>query len=409
MACIRTGKRMLAVCCLLGWALATNADAQHYRYYCPEECPPVVAPRTTEGSTQDSAAADMITPNDANLLADTTSTTSVASAVDSAGVGMIGDHPQGFGRVYRTSGFGLFDSQISTGAGDRLFKIAENTNPEPASRVFFLYNHFENTSTISNQAGDESQLDVDRITLGIERAFCLLGVRSSVEVRLPILLSGLNADQGVGRDDLTGGGLGNVGLAFKVALWDSGCTLVSGGVAVMLPTGKDGRLFDNIGPVLTLKNEAVHLAPFVGFRRLISDRLFVTGVGQVDFDLNGNQLVVGNNVATRELNDASLLLLSGQAGYWLYESCDSCSLLSRVAGLVELHYTDSMSRTDAVDFGGGNTVGEAQSLNALNLSAALHFQIGQKSTLRVASVNPIKSENQRFFDSELLVQFNRFF
>lgn len=417
-----TRRRMAAATLGLISALVGGTSSAQYRYYCPEPCPPPTvtpqAPVAPAAPAAPNQQPDNMAPMqqaqipevDPNAAVDTTSDSAVASAADAAGVGMIGDSPSGFGRIYRTTGFGLLSfSQISTSSGDRLFKIAENTNPNPANRAFVMYNHFENTATAIPQVGAAEQLSVDRITVGIERAFCLLGSPTSIEVRVPVIVSGLNNEQGVNRE-LFGGSIGNVGVAVKRLLYDNGCATISGGLALMLPTGEDGQLFGaGPAPVLTLENEAVHLAPFLIGQRRVSDRLFVTGIAQLDFDLNGNELVAG--AERQNLQDPDLLLLSGQLGYWLYDSCDPCALISRVAGIAELHYTNALDQTPVANFVGppAGTVGAARDIELLNVTAGLHFQIGSQSTLRVAAVMPLDEEADRFFDSEFLVQFNRFF
>lgn len=395
-----------------------NVTQAQYRYYCPHDCPPpILAPSAPAPSSSTPAQPDasriademMQRPQvDPNVNVDTSSDVAAASSLDAAGVGMIGDHPQGFGRVYFTSGlnFGFgHTTQVAPSSGDRLFKIAENTNPNPTNRVFLLYNHFDNVVTATNMNGAPEQLNLDRITLGIERAFELFGARNSVEVRLPIIVNGLSNTQG-DVPDLTGGGIGNLGLAFKRVLYENEVSLISGGLTLMLPTAEDGELRTAMNSVaLTFKNEAVHLAPFLGFRRIVTDRLFLSGMGQLDFDLNGNTALISPS-ERKEIKDTELLLLSGQLGYWLY-TADPYSYVSRIAGLAELHYTDTLQQAGSTSFSTG-TLNAVEDKSVLNLSSGLHFQFAQSSTLRLAVVTPLHDEN-RFFDSEFLVQFNRFF
>lgn len=85
--------------------------------------------------------------------------------------------------------------------------------------------------------------------------------------------------------------------------------------------------------------------------------------------------------------------------------------------MVELHYSTTVQKEDFVvgDMGfigdpgdqfGGTRFGRR---DILNLTAGLHFQLGQCSTLTVAGVAPLRTDTDREFDAEFALQFNRRF
>jgi hypothetical protein len=93
-----------------------------------------------------------------------------------------------------------------------------------------------------------------------------------------------------------------------------------------------------------------------------------------------------------------------------------------------LHYTTTLQDADTVAVAPlpqpglpptNSITNRFNRFDILNLSAGLHTQIGDRSNLRVAAVVPLRLNNQnengvniatdRFFDAEVIVQFNRSF
>lgn len=303
---------------------------------------------------------------------------------------------------------------ISIAGGDRVFKFAENDNPIPRDRVFFDYNHFANATTDA-LAGSRN---LNRFTFGVEKTF--FDELCSVELRLPII-GGLAPTQSLVTDaGLMGTDFGNIPLVFKTLLWQSDHVVLAGGLAVTLPTAKDASLIDASGvEQVHLNNDAVHLGPMVGMVWQPNDRWFVQGFVQCDFDARGNDAFMQTDAGPTKigtLRDQSLLFADLAIGRWIYRN-PSARWITGVAPTVELHYTTTMQNADIVS--GTTTVGTTDNhavlgcldnrSDVLDLTAGVHFLLGSKSTLTVAGVAPLRDEDNRSFDAEFLVQFNRYF
>ncbi len=309
----------------------------------------------------------------------------------SAAPNMIGDF---FGGTFLLGS--LLGATVSLAGGDRRFKVAENVSPIPQDRILFNYNHFHNALLDIN---DEKQ-SLDRFTFGFEKT--VLAGTSSIEVRLPFG-HGLDSSQAFGADDTQGTELGNLALAFKTTLL-SGCHwMVSAGTTMTLPTGDDFALsLGGNGNDLLIQNEAVHLAPFLGFIAQPNPCWFAQGFVQADFDLNGNDVFTSFGGFEGTLQDQNLLFIDASIGRWLHRSCDPCARFSGVAAIAELHYTTTMNDTDGV-------VGISNPFNRmdiLNATGALNFQFG-KTSLRVGGAAPLRQDEEHLFDAEVLVQLNR--
>jgi hypothetical protein len=204
------------------------------------------------------------------------------SAALSASPAMMGDF---FGGSF------IFDSGFPIGAalagGDRRFKIAENVSPMPRDRVYFNYNHFHNALT--NEFGDVYSLD--RFAFGMERTFS--DDLFSWEVRLPFA-SALNSTFDASNPIPQNTELGNAGLGLKALLLTTDTLLVSAGTTLTLPTGDDYVRRSNGVTDYTIKNDASHLAPYLGFLATPDRNWFFQGFMQMDFDLRGNDVVFGS-------------------------------------------------------------------------------------------------------------------
>lgn len=340
----------------------------------------------------------------------------------SAAPNMIGDFCSSGGNIILlqrsvNSDFGFVVSgspSIAIAGGDRVFKFAENDNPIPRDRVFFDYNHYVNAITDARSNSG----NLDRFTLGVEKTF--FDELCSIELRLP-MVGGLAATQSLEAGaGLMGTDLGNVPLVFKTTLrkWDR--AVLAAGVAVTLPTAQDARLVDASGlEQVRLQNDAVHIGPMLGFFWAPDDRWFVQGIAQADFDTRGNDVYMqtGNGLAQiGTLQDQSLLFMDLAIGRWVYRNPDA-KWITGVAPTMELHYTTTMQDAKLVTGSATTRGGENQVIvgclenrsDVLNLTGGIHFLIGSKSNLTVAGVVPLRNEDNRSFDAEFLVQFNRYF
>ncbi|MGQ9573924.1 MAG: SPOR domain-containing protein [Thermoguttaceae bacterium] len=295
---------------------------------------------------------------------------------------------------------------VPAAGGDRRFKIADDNNPIPTDRVFFNYNMFNNALL----AADGRVRDFNRFTFGLEKTF--LQGDASVELRLPFG-NGLDSTQSLlPGTPLMATEFGNIPLVFKALVARCEHQAWSLGMAVIFPTGSDGRLRDfQQEDVLVIENDAVHLQPFVGWLwKPVGRRLFLQGFGQIDFSTTGNDVLARPDPYFPELvrvgrfQDQNLLMLDLKIGYWLYAN-DEARWVTGVVPAFELHYLSTIQDADEV----GGVTNPFNRVDALAATAGLHFLIGQQSTLTVAAAAPLRPGEDALFDAELLVQFNRRF
>jgi hypothetical protein len=355
--------------------------------------------------------------------------------------------PQMFGDFFANGGQFLVDAQftggpqlvfadVPTAGGSRRVKIGENNKPYTDDRVYFMYNHFHNalqvrgpvvdfeTQQITGFAGPARQFPVDRYTFGIEKSF--FDGSCSAELRMPFSSTyEFTDDQPGSHFDIRGGKVGNLAVILKALLLASDTSAVAAGLGIDLPTGSDvnGR-FANTN--FAVQNQAYHLLPFVGLLCSPNDVFFFNGFAQLDLAANGNAIDVQdmfNPAASGRLGkytEQNLLYLDASGGVWLYRNPDAVRFTG-LAGIAELHYTTTMQDTDIVPLqqqqqlmtnSGFQNFSNRQDI--LNVTAGLHAELGDDSNVRVAVVVPVRRNNDRvfgptdrFFDSELQVQFNR--
>jgi hypothetical protein len=300
---------------------------------------------------------------------------------------------------------------LSLAGGDRAAKIADDSRPLPTDRVFFDYNHFDRANITANGA----LVGLDRYTIGVEKTFC--DGLWSLEMRAPI-------DSGLARiqdplgstADNEGTVFGDLSIAPKLLLYNNGTTAVAAGVLLDLPTAPDAQ-FSTQGTGILVKDDAVHIEPFLGLQWAPSCRLFSITYLQFDFDAGGDRvfLMPGSTVQPIELGrirEPNLLYVDWSAGYWLFHNCacDECccrrGLLTGVAPVIELHYATAIEDARSVP-----TVRAAsERIDILNLTTGACFELGPCSTLAVAVAVPVRDQpRDKEFSTELLVQFNRRF
>jgi hypothetical protein len=331
-----------------------------------------------------------------------------ASAATSFSPNMIGDSSfASSGGFITLSSFG---TSIPIAGADRLFKISENNSPIPTNRFFFNYNHFQNAAWgWNNQAWD-----IDRSVFGFEKTF--LHGWGSFELRLPIA-NGLDSDQHLGiPGTISGTEFGDIPLVFKGLLWRGPKLAVSMGVALVLPTAKDGRVFldDDPDVAVLVDNRSLHIQPFVGWA-WEGNRCFFKFFSAIDVAASGND-VYARDFNTDELvklgtyQDQTLAFFDFKWGYWLYRNPCAC-LLTGVVPTVELHYTTTLQDTDVVSDPSGfvNVSNINNRMDILNLTTGVQFMLGSLSDLTLAAAVPLKGQGNRQYDAEILVQFNRRF
>ncbi|MCA9169981.1 MAG: hypothetical protein KDB23_20035 [Planctomycetales bacterium] len=312
---------------------------------------------------------------------------------------MIGDF---FGSGFRYGWIGGPDgTSIGAAGGDRRVKFAENNSPFPRNRVFFNYHNFNNAVTDPNG----SDLDVNRYTFGVERAFYdnLL----SAELRVPFAGT-LSATPESG-GSTSGTEFGNITLAFKGLLHQDECRAVSAGLAVVLPTGRDyivgGDVVDNI-----FRNESVHLQPFLGLYYAPRPKVFTQFFSQLDFDTQGNGVTVAGISDT--LREQTLMFMDLSVGYWLHKN-PRARYFRSIAPMLELHYSTSLESQgygafEGVSINSGSTIFiQDRRKDVLNLTGGLFFDLTQMTTVKVGAIVPLRTGFDKQFDAEFGVQVSR--
>jgi hypothetical protein len=153
-----------------------------------------------------------------------------------------------------------------------------------------------------------------------------------------------------------------------------------------------------------VRNQAVHLAPFIGWLIVNEHDWFAQGFVQTDFDLNGNEVVRNRNWVLGRLQDQNLLFVDASIGRWLMKDDSSHRWVNGIALMTELHYTTTMNDTDSVG-GLTNIFGH---MDILNFTAALHLQSGMTS-VRVGAAAPLRDDEESLYDAEVIVQLTRQF
>jgi hypothetical protein len=313
--------------------------------------------------------------------------------------------------------FGTTTAQadLPLAAGCRRVKIAEDDNALPQDRVFFLYNHFQDALHADADLGGvgpfSRNFSVDCYTFGLEKTF--FDQKSSIEVRMPL----------AGRTDfstpdfgVSGGNVGNLAVIVKRLVYRCDTLAVSIGLGIDTPTGSDATGFAEAPlPVpktaaFVVHNDAVHLLPYAGFVNAPSERFFWEGFVQVDVATNPNRVDYQNNrgPGTGELSEQNLLYLDLAGGYWLYRN--PCGRhLTGVAGMVELHYTTALQDSDVVaapfpPFPSLAFSNFANRVDVLDLTVGIHSELTKSALCRVGAVVPLRTGDDRSFDSELQVQ-----
>jgi hypothetical protein len=285
--------------------------------------------------------------------------------------------------------------------GARRMKISENNKALPMDRVYFTYNHFHNSlESIVPPAGPFS---VDQYTVGFEKTFCC-GLYSA-EVFMPLVGEFAYEEPGL---RIANGNVGNLGFVFKRLLWTTQTGAAAAGLTLDVPTGSD-LIARTPTEEVALRNDAVHLGPYVGFLRVPNDVIFYQGFLQLDLAANSNR-VQFNGLDVGKYTEQNLLFVDLCLGRWLYRD-PSASRFRGLAAVLEYHYTTTLQDADVVGYEiQGNWI-ELRNLHnrmdVQNLTVGLHAQVG-KTTIRLGGVLPLE-DSDRLFDAEVQLSINRYF
>jgi hypothetical protein len=307
-----------------------------------------------------------------------------------------------------------FASVPLAGAAGRM-NVADNNKALTEDRVFFLYNHFHNALmardwTSLNPFNDHPlDASLDRYTIGFEKAFA--DCAWSVDVRLPLVGRFLYDES---HFNMSGDSLGNLGVILKCMLYESCGLAVAGGVGVEAPTGSDS-VGHMAGTIFRMKNEAVHLSPFIGAMN-VYDRLFLQAFVSVDVPLNGNTVAYDDpyfGIGEWGIyNEQTLLRVDAACGYWLYRNCCS-SGLTGLAAVLEVHYLSTLNDTDEIYGSGTNTeflfANFGQRVDYCDFTVGLHADLSNNTACRVGVAFPFRNDQDRGYSAEILGQIERRF
>jgi hypothetical protein len=199
----------------------------------------------------------------------------------------------------------------------RGFKIDDNENPEPQDRTYFTFNYFNDLNATVNQrlGGAIRNINLQRETFGLEKAFCCDTM--SLGVRVPI--DTVSATSSVAALNGTRTSWGDASFIYKAVLLETDDDfLVSGGLAVTPPTGASSLFGD--GRFARFRDTT--LQPYLGFR-WVEDRWYGQGFSSID-------------VAT-DCNDVTLWFNDLSVKYFSYWDPDPTQLLTAVIPTAELH------------------------------------------------------------------------
>jgi hypothetical protein len=299
-------------------------------------------------------------------------------------------------------------ASVGLSGGDRRFKIADDENPLPIDRIFVNYNHFQNP--IQDINGNSRNLE--RITFGAEKTF--RDGLWSVGLRVPFSAD-YNATQStVVGANLSGTEFGDMTLVVKRALIQREHFALSAGMGFVFPTGADWKVMDQSGLLVEVWNESVHIDPFLGAIWSPTDRLFFLCFGQLDFDTHGDTVLMRDAPGgiVDVFHEQTLATLDLSVGYRLYQN-PCARILTGITPMAELHYTTTLTNMDFVSGPAGSigasSTGGAGRRDVLNLTGGVNLQLGPLSSLTIAGLAPLKTGDDREFDSEFIVQFDRRF
>jgi hypothetical protein len=311
---------------------------------------------------------------------------------------MIGDTLgfQYFIRIETPDGKG---GAVSLATGDQSEKISDDTSPIPTDRVFFDYNFFSNALLTANG----TDIGLNRYTFGLEKTF--FDGQCSVEVKAP-LDGGLNSIQSPNNttDANEGTIFGTLAITPKMLLYQDQQRALAAGMAIGLPTSPDFVVQNQV----RVRDEAVHLAPFVGLLLAPDDAWFSITYLQLDFAADGDTVIQsGDNLG--KLHYPTLMYVDTSLGYWLFHSGSydaQRGWITGVAPMIELHYTTTLQNAEGI----GPVFPLSLRADSLNMTGGLYFQIGPLSSLLVGGIAPLRTDSgDKEFDAEVVVEFNRRF
>jgi hypothetical protein len=296
--------------------------------------------------------------------------------------------------------------------------IGDDSSPMPHDRFFFDYDYLY--SVPFSPGGNV----VDRFVSGFEKTF--FDGQVSAEVRLPFgttldndlvvkpkVVHGITHwNYRTGYETL----LGNVAVGAKAVLFHIPDELaISAGLLVTLPTASDLSVAGLLAPLssasatLRIKNESVHIGPYLGALWTPTDRLFLQGFFQVDFDANGQEVVLENGGSSSDLGrdrDQTFAYFDAGVGYWIVRESGI-----NWAALFEVHYSASLDSPKAFDVSPAKVTLQSAdgSINLVDLTLGTSLQVQDNKTLSLAYIFAVGAGGDEQFTRELRATFNWYF
>ncbi len=293
----------------------------------------------------------------------------------------------------------------ATSGGVGRMKIAEGGTILPQNRIFFRYNNIHNVA-YTNQG-----LSLNRFTPGFEKTF--YDSLFSLELRAPFATDATTTSSFDGSSFTNGANtrFGNLMLYAKALLYQTEKLAISGGMGLALPTASDVRVnFANGDPLLRIRNESVHIQPFLGFLYTPSSRFFAQGFLQHDTTASGNNVAINSNGSglTRvgTLTDSNQFFIDAGIGYWMYRS-QAQGGLTGIIPTIEVHQTSSTQNGDIVTAGPFQVGNFAGNTSTTSLVAGSTLEFGKRSQLTAGYATPIGGGADRQYDGAFQVYFNR--
>lgn len=302
-------------------------------------------------------------------------------------------------------------TDLPLAGGARRMKVAANNRALPQDRIIFQYQCFVNALTVDAsrfRVGPASRtIDLNQYTVGFEKTFA--DGLASVDVRMPFTNQLELATPNFGA---VGGQIGNLNAKLKAVLSSDQTYCFSAGTGFEIPTGSSVSFQGNRVQYI-VENDAFFLQPFLAYEERVDDWFF-NGFASVDVALNGNRFqnaFIGRPVLGR-INDQTLGTISAGVGRWICFDPDRC-YLNGFALTSELNYTTTLQDSDSVSdvfpaFQSTMVQNVSNRSDHLNLTIGGHLAFGY-SSLRFGFVQPLRMGDDRLFDHEFNVQFNRTF
>ena len=324
------------------------------------------------------------------------------------------------------SHFALISPGLGGGVGQ--IKLMEAGSPIPRDRIMLNYSY------VSGVPIGTGNLNVNRFTPGFEKTF--FEGNSSIEVRVPMAVTAASTfvHDEISSINSTDYQFGNLTLFLKSLLYRDETFALSAGGGLVLPTAANTVMLSEFNgrdhTDLIIRNESIHLMPFLGGTYTPDDRFFSQSMVQVDFSANGNPVSVesispqfpfgegGPLKRIGSLNDATFLYASVATGYWLHRAAVGTSRITGLAPIAELHYNRSLQPTDSVTIPNigytyylrGQTIGSKDSdIEAINAVIGLTMLADDNKSLTAAYTVPLGSGADKQFNGEFRLLFNWYF